>query len=187
MDRTLTHFLLACSITACAAGSAEPCAPAPQPVNPHSGDLVDTTEKEAVSSQAPATSSAPAPAPSEAPPAVSGDAAECVIPAKTCGAPESCKSLEELCHTIGDPIAKNDTRGFVKISASDEANADAIAKKGGPRAHFGFATEGPLRVTLNRDCTQCRRSFISYDIQVGDVTIRAMVEGGRITTWSKPK
>jgi hypothetical protein len=187
MDRTLSHWLFLFSITACAAGpGGEPCAQPPPQTNPHAGDLTDTTEKEAVSSK-PSETGPVTPAPSEPAPAASTEGAQCEVPAKTCGDVETCRSLEALCHTIGDPIARNDTDAFVKISVSDENNADAISKKGGPRAHLGFASQGPLKVTLGRDCTMCRRSFVSYDLRVGDVTVRAMVEGGRITSWSKAK
>ena len=56
-----------------------------------------------------------------------------------------------------------------------------------PRSAFGFPASGPVKITLTRDCTPCRRSFVSFAIQVGTVKGIAMVDSNQITSWAKGK
>lgn len=182
MDRSLTHVILFSLATACSSGgSAPPCA-APPPSKPaHADDLVDTTEKEAVPVK-PLADDAPPVSPPPETPAPTGERAECVIPPKECATPEACAGLEELCHTIGDPIARNDKDGFQKVVAT---GSGLEGKE--PRSAFGFPASGPVKITLNRDCTPCRRSFVSFAIEVGKVKGLAMVDSKQITSWAKGK
>ncbi len=200
MDRSLIFASLLCA-TACASASSEPCAPPPTPAPSHPDDLVDTTEVEAAASPASAPEPTPSPPSASAPTSAQTTPAECVVPAKTCGAPDSCQRLTELCHIIGDPIASNDSTAFVKVLSGgarnpfglsiDEKDPETvrpeIEKQGGPKPLLGFSKDGSVRVTLSRDCTICRRPYVGFDISSGKTTVQVMVENSQITSFSRPK
>lgn len=184
MDRSLISCLLLCLATACASSGSEPtCAKPPTPAPSHPDDLVDTTEKEAIPVK-PATDDAPPSSAPETPaPAPTSGGAECVIPEKVCDTKEACPGLEQLCHTIGDPIARNDKDAFQKVIAT----GSGLENKGDPRSTFGCPASGLVKITLARDCTRCRRMFVSFGIECGNVKGLAMVDGNQITSWAKGK
>jgi hypothetical protein len=114
-----------------------------------------------------------------------------VIPEKSCASPEACPGLEELCHTIGDPIARNDTEAFLKVVAAGsgatfgidekqpEKSKEILEKKGGPRSAFGFPANGSVKVTLTQDCTHAAVPS-SLGIEVGASGL-VLVDGNQIT------
>lgn len=184
MDRSLIFSLVACFALACASDKHEPdCAPTPTPAPSHPEDLADTTEKEAIPNK-PSSDDSPAPSTNETPaPTPSAGGAECIIPEKVCDKPEACPGLEQTCHTVGDPIARNDKDAFAKVVAA----GSALEKANDPRSAFGCPADKPVKITLSRDCTRCRRMFVSYALECGSVKGLIMVDNNQITSWAKGK